>query len=87
VNGSRGVVEKITWSGGSPVPVVRFDSGSVVPVQAVESTRKNPDGEGELARNQLPLKLAWAMTIHKSQGATLSRALLDVSNTFEYGQC
>jgi ATP-dependent DNA helicase PIF1 len=38
-------------------------------------------------RQQIPLKLAYAITIHKCQGATLDCALIDVGKkTFEYGQ-
>jgi ATP-dependent DNA helicase PIF1 len=37
-------------------------------------------------RKQIPLKLAWALTIHKSQGSTLDRAEIDVSEAFADGQ-
>jgi len=40
----------------------------------------------EFTRQQYPLKLAWAVTIHKSQGMTLSRAILRLDDTFAYGQ-
>lgn len=35
---------------------------------------------------QFPLKLAWAITIHKSQGLTFERAIIDVSSSFAHGQ-
>ena len=97
VNGSRGVVESfiqpssLSSEDGTydfPIPVVRFDCGVVTKIVPVESVRYNPNGgEGCLVRMQVPLKLAWAITIHKSQGSTLSRALLDITSAFEYGQC
>jgi hypothetical protein len=38
------------------------------------------------SRSQLPLKLAWALTIHRSQGSTLDRAEIDISEAFADGQ-
>ena len=91
VNGSRGVVERFVKNPdgeGLPIPIVRFDTGIVTKIAPVESVRYNLDGGlGCLVRMQIPLKLAWAITIHKSQGSTLTRASLDISSAFEFGQC
>lgn len=85
VNGSRGVVQD--FHSFDKLPVVRFDNGRVERINRVEAVRYNPDGgPGVLIRKQLPLKLGWATTVHKSQGCTLTRAILDISRTFEAGQ-
>ena len=77
VNGSRGVIESFD---SEDTPTVRFDNGRVERIGRVEAVRYNPDGgSGALVRKQLPLKLAWATTVHKSQGSTLTRAILDIS--------
>jgi ATP-dependent DNA helicase PIF1 len=88
VNGSRGVVERFDEDAhGNPTPVVRFDNGIVEKLAKAEAMRYNPDGgAGCLVRKQVPLRLAWAVTVHKSQGATLTRAILDISACFEPGQ-
>ncbi|MFV0592773.1 MAG: helix-turn-helix domain-containing protein [Draconibacterium sp.] len=42
--------------------------------------------EVEGSFSQIPLKLAWAITIHKSQGLTFERAIIDVQASFAHGQ-
>jgi ATP-dependent DNA helicase PIF1 len=88
VNGSRGIVERFDKDAqGNPSPLVRFDNGIVEKIAKAEAIRYNPDGgAGCLVRKQVPLRLAWAVTVHKSQGSTLTRAILDISATFEPGQ-
>ena len=82
VNGSRGVVLHFNATG---LPVVRFLSVPE-PVTIDRATWMLPDND-QVGRAQIPLKVAYAITIHKSQGATLDCALIDIgSNTFEYGQ-
>jgi ATP-dependent DNA helicase PIF1 len=80
VNGSRGVVTGFFGED----PVVKFLNGS----ERVIARHPWPVGDdGVIARSQIPLRLAWANTIHKTQGATLDMALIDIgANTFEYGQ-
>lgn len=83
VNGSRGIVEKIC-EGPEPFPMVKFRNGEVLVIQPSSWASDEIDG---FNREQIPLSLAYAVTIHKAQGATLDCALIDIgSNTFEYGQ-
>merc|ERR1740129_389 len=80
VNGSRGIVE--SFEAGRPV--VRFDNGKSVHLGVERFTQGS--SSTSLTRLQVPLKLGWAMTVHKSQGTTLSRAELQVEDAFEAGQ-
>jgi len=83
VNGSRGVVEGFT-DGLAKYPMVKFKNGEVLTIDP--HTWASEEVEG-LERQQIPLRLAYAITIHKAQGATLDCALIDIGkNTFEYGQ-
>ena len=45
-----------------------------------------PNGEVQAFRNQVPLILAWALSIHKAQGQTLERVKVDLGRIFEKGQ-
>jgi len=84
VNGSRGVVNGYKEVEGQWLPVVEFRNGTKIPIEP--NTWELPDFPGVL-RKQIPLRLAYAITIHKAQGATLDCALIDVGDsTFEFGQ-
>ena len=67
------------------LPVVRFDCG-VVRALKPEKFWASVAGGGGVVREQLPLKLAWALTVHRSQGMSLSRVEVDVGNAFDFGQ-
>jgi ATP-dependent DNA helicase PIF1 len=45
-----------------------------------------PNGEVQAKRTQLPLILAWALSIHKAQGQTLERVKVNLGRVFEKGQ-
>lgn len=66
-------------------PVVETKDGEFF--NALPQSWSIEEGQKILAQiEQVPLKLAWAVTIHKSQGMTLDRAFIDLSNSFIEGQ-
>lgn len=67
-------------------PVVRFTNGRELLCVPTEFTVNNANGEIEASRWQVPLILAWALSVHKSQGQTLERVKVDLGRTFEKGQ-
>jgi ATP-dependent exoDNAse (exonuclease V) alpha subunit len=82
VNGSRGVVTGFSAEG---YPIVKFMNGII---RTVTQSEWCADDEPEtLKRRQIPLRVAYSLTIHKAQGASLDSALVDVGpSTFECGQ-
>ncbi|XP_056388989.1 ATP-dependent DNA helicase PIF1 isoform X2 [Hyla sarda] len=84
VNGARGVVVGFDGAG-KPLPKVRFLCG-VTEVMKPERWVIKANGGVFLSRQQLPLKLAWAISIHKSQGMTLDCVEISLSRVFESGQ-
>lgn len=99
VNGARGVVVDFKpatshdhpteaaseCSRGQLYPVVKFSCGVTTTV-VEDSWDIHADGKVVATYSQIPLALAWALTIHKCQGMTLDKAEICLSNCFEYGQ-
>ena len=71
-------------------PLVRFaladGSSRDLLVQKEPWTIELPNGEVQASRSQIPLILAWALSIHKAQGQTLERVKVDLGKIFEKGQ-
>ncbi len=83
MNGTIGVVAEFAKDGG--MPIVKTDFGRTIVAEPTEWNIQ--DGGRVLARiAQVPLRLAWAITVHKSQGMSLDSAHMDLSSAFEYGQ-
>ncbi|XP_067997159.1 ATP-dependent DNA helicase PIF1 [Melanerpes formicivorus] len=84
VNGARGVVVGFE-NEQKGLPKVRFLCGVTQVIKMEKWVFKGPSGI-HLSRQQLPLKLAWAISIHKSQGMSLDCVEISLSRVFESGQ-
>ncbi|XSG82668.1 MAG: PIF1 family DEAD/DEAH box helicase [Methyloligella sp. ZOD6] len=83
VNGTLG--EVIDFDRETGHPVIRTRSGKTI-VAEPATWKIDENGKERASIIQLPLRLAWAMTVHKSQGMSLDAAVIDLSRAFEYGQ-
>ena len=83
VNGTLGIVEAFDPETGSPV--VRTRGGKRIVAEPV-TWKIEENGKERASVTQIPLRLAWAITVHKSQGMSLDAAVIDLSRAFEYGQ-
>ncbi len=89
INGTLGKIVDFTTEDnfeGEGLPIVEIFSGRKIIVHKEEWTKENDRGEIKAFVRQVPLRLAWALTVHKSQGMTLDAAEIDLSQTFEVGQ-
>lgn len=91
-NGSIGHVESVSEDG---ITVILESTGESVEVEKAEWTNARyrlDESTHEIVEeiegtfSQYPLKLAWAITIHKSQGLTFEQAIIDASAAFAHGQ-
>lgn len=82
VNGTLGRVESFEQK--TALPLVRTSDGRSILVLE-EEWRLEEDGRVLAKLEQIPLRLAWAITVHKSQGMTLDSAEIDLSRAFTPG--
>ena len=81
VNGTLGAVEGFD----NGLPTVKTFSGKRITVSGAKWEIME-DGKTLAAAEQIPLRLAWAITIHKSQGMNIDAAVIDLSKSFMPGQ-
>lgn len=82
VNGTLGTVTGWDVDG---MPIVETKDGLTVTTEPME-WQLEEQGKVKASISQIPLRLAYAMTVHKSQGMSMNVAVIDLSRAFEYGQ-
>lgn len=81
VNGTRGIVIDFDEL---DQPIVELKSGDKITV-GTETWGIDDEGKVLASITQIPLRHAWAITVHKSQGMSLDEAVIDLSRSFTYG--
>ena len=84
MNGTLGTV--VGFDAETGYPQVSLSSGKEITVEPEVWSVEDESGKTLASYTQVPLRLAWAITVHKSQGMTLEAAEIDLTKTFETGQ-
>jgi len=82
VNGTMGTV--VGFDEENKMPIVKIIQGKII-TAGPASWDMEEDDEVIASIKQIPLRLAWAITVHKSQGMSLDAAEIDLGKSFEYG--
>ncbi len=82
-NGTLGTI--IGFERGTGYPIMETYDGREIPIAPTDWAVEE-GGKVRAKISQIPLRLAWAITVHKSQGQSLDAAAMDLSRAFEYGQ-
>ena len=87
MNGTLGTVSGYApTDDGDIFPLVRLSDGRNILAEPELWSINNEKGTPVVKFEQVPLRLAWAITVHKSQGMTLEAAEIDLTKSFEAGQ-
>ncbi len=81
VNGACGTIKNLTTASID----VLFDNGIRLNLEPIDFDY-NQDGKVKINRKQYPLRLAYGITIHKSQGMTFDKLVVNFNKIFDYGQ-
>lgn len=78
----------VTRYAGMQLPLVRFQNGKTRTIYpwCIMETWGDKEPFSYLHRTQIPLMAGWALSVHKSQGMTLNRVIVDLTRAFEEGQ-
>ena len=91
----NGMIGEVVDAGHNSITVMSRDTGETIDIEpaewanskyAIDSKTKEITETVEGVFRQYPLRLAWAITIHKSQGLTFEHAIIDASHSFAHGQ-
>lgn len=91
----NGMIGEVVYTDTDRIRVKSRDTGEIIDLEpaewtnsrySIDSRTKEITETVEGVFRQYPLRLAWAITIHKSQGLTFGHAIIDASHSFAHGQ-